>query len=156
MDARQVWRSIQKAWAAQQATAPALTRHCLADLDHAAPRDRTLTLDCAVMGWVVLAALVRLLHALGPDGFAWVPAGRLSYNFGIIFHALDTRLSHAHGSWHVFVIAGSPTRYIANLRHLQQAQRGYAAGWHVQRSSGIRRGPCAARMAAKKAPTGGA
>ena len=53
-----------------------------------------------VMGWVILVALVPLLQALGPYSFAWVAAGGLFYTFGIIFYALDTRLSHAHGVWH--------------------------------------------------------
>src|ERR1019366_7251936 len=49
-----------------------------------------------VMGWVALAALVPLLHALGPAGFAWLAAGGLFYTIGIAFYALDFRLKHAH------------------------------------------------------------
>ena len=71
-----------------------------------------------VMGWVVLVALVPLLQALGTDGFAWVAAGGLFYTFGIIFYALDTRLTHAHGIWHLFVIAGSAAHYYAILRYV--------------------------------------
>jgi len=71
-----------------------------------------------VMGWVILVALVPLLRALGPEGFAWVAAGGLFYTFGIVFYALDTRLTHAHGVWHLFVIAGSATQYVAILRHV--------------------------------------
>jgi hemolysin III len=69
-----------------------------------------------VMGWVILVALVPLLHALGPEGFAWVAAGGLFYTFGIVLYALDNRLAHAHGVWHLFVIAGSATQYVAILR----------------------------------------
>jgi hemolysin III len=69
-----------------------------------------------VMGWVVLVALVPLLEALGPAGFAWVAAGGLFYTVGIAFYALDTRLTHAHGVWHLFVMAGSATHYVAILR----------------------------------------
>ena len=70
------------------------------------------------MGWVALVALVPLLHALGPAGFAWVAAGGLFYTIGIVFYALDTRLAHAHGIWHLFVIAGSATHYVAVLRYV--------------------------------------
>jgi hemolysin III len=42
----------------------------------------------------------------------------LFYTFGIVFYALDTRLTHAHGVWHLFVIAGSATQYVAILRHV--------------------------------------
>jgi len=66
-----------------------------------------------VMGWVVLVALVPLFQALGRTGFAWVAAGGLFYTVGIVFYALDTRLTHAHGIWHLFVIAGSLMHFIA-------------------------------------------
>ena len=68
-----------------------------------------------VMGWAILVALVPLLHALGTAGFAWVAAGGLSYTAGIVFYALDERVTHAHGVWHLFVIAGSAAQYIAIL-----------------------------------------
>jgi len=71
-----------------------------------------------VMGWVALAALVPLLQALGPAGFAWVVAGGLFYTVGIVFYVLDTRLIHAHGIWHLFVIAGSATHYVAILHYV--------------------------------------
>lgn len=71
-----------------------------------------------VMGWVALAALVPLLQALGSAGFAWVVAGGLFYTVGIVFYVLDTRLTHAHGIWHLFVIAGSATHYAAILHYV--------------------------------------
>ena len=71
-----------------------------------------------VMGWVALAALIPLVQALGPTGFAWVAAGGLFYTIGIVFYALDTRITHAHGVWHLFVMAGSATHYVAILRYV--------------------------------------
>jgi len=68
-----------------------------------------------VMGWVALVALLPMLQALGPAGFAWVVAGGLFYTLGIVFYALDTKVTHAHGIWHLFVIAGSATHYVAIL-----------------------------------------
>ncbi len=68
-----------------------------------------------VMGWAALAALVPLKQALGETGFAWVAAGGIFYTVGIIFYVLDTRLRHAHGIWHLFVIAGSSAHYVAIL-----------------------------------------
>jgi hemolysin III len=70
------------------------------------------------MGWVALVALVPLWQALGPDGFAWLAAGGLFYTFGIVFYALDTRVTHAHGVWHLFVIAGSVCHYVAILHYV--------------------------------------
>ena len=68
-----------------------------------------------VMGWAVLVALVPLMEALGTAGFVWVAAGGLLYTVGIVFYALDTRLKHAHGIWHLFVLAGSTAQYFAIL-----------------------------------------
>ncbi|MDO9196786.1 hemolysin III family protein [Rhodoferax sp.] len=71
-----------------------------------------------VMGWVALVALVPLLKVLGPAGFAWVAGGGLLYTIGIVFYVLDTRLTHAHGIWHLFVIAGSAAHYVAILHYV--------------------------------------
>jgi hemolysin III len=82
------------------------------------PRSEARTLSLViyiVMGWAVLAALVPLLEALGTEGFVWVAAGGLLYTGGIVFYVLDTRLRHAHGVWHLFVMAGSAAHYFAIL-----------------------------------------
>lgn len=71
-----------------------------------------------VMGWVALVAAAPLIDALGAAGFAWVAAGGLCYTLGIVFYLLDTRLIHAHGIWHLFVIAGSATHYFAILHYV--------------------------------------
>ena len=67
----------------------------------------------AVMGWIVLVAIKPLLALLGPTGFAWLATGGVLYTVGIIFFALDHRLRHAHGIWHLFVIGGSLLHFIA-------------------------------------------
>lgn len=71
-----------------------------------------------LMGWVVLVALLPLLRALGPAGFAWVAAGGLFYTAGIVFYAIDSRFSWAHGIWHLFVLAGSVAHYVAILLYV--------------------------------------
>jgi hemolysin III len=58
------------------------------------------------------------VHPLGRGAFAWVAAGGLLYTVGIFFYALDTRLTHAHGVWHLFVLAGSATHYFAILKYV--------------------------------------
>ena len=69
----------------------------------------------ALMGWIVLVAVKPLLAALGPVGFTWLASGGVLYTVGIIFFALDNRLRHAHGVWHLFVIAGSLLHFVAIL-----------------------------------------
>ena len=68
-----------------------------------------------VMGWAVVAALRPLLQTLGTEGFVWLAVGGLFYSGGIAFYALDQRLRHAHGIWHLFVLAGSTAHYITVL-----------------------------------------
>ncbi|MCE1115459.1 MULTISPECIES: PAQR family membrane homeostasis protein TrhA [Pseudomonas] len=67
----------------------------------------------AVMGWIVLVAVKPLLYSLGTAGFTWLAAGGVFYTVGIIFFALDSRLRHAHGIWHLFVIVGSLMHFVA-------------------------------------------
>ena len=71
-----------------------------------------------LMGWVAIVALVPLVQALGLAGFAWVASGGLFYTVGIVFYALDARLNHAHGIWHLFVLAGSAAHFVAILEYV--------------------------------------
>lgn len=91
----------------------------LGGLQDLRPRNDARLLSVVIyvaMGWMVLVALAPLYRALGPAGFAWVAAGGLFYTVGIVFYALDNRLRHAHGIWHLFVLAGSASHYVAILR----------------------------------------
>ena len=90
----------------------------LQDLLHKSEARILSVIIYVVMGWAAIAALVPLRHALGPAGFAWVAAGGVLYTVGIIFFAIDTRVAHAHGVWHLFVIAGSAAHYMAILRYV--------------------------------------
>ncbi len=68
-----------------------------------------------IMGWLGVIAVKPLIAALTPAGFAWLAAGGVFYTVGIIFYALDERLRHGHGIWHLFVLAGSASHYLALL-----------------------------------------
>jgi len=67
------------------------------------------------MGWLVLFALNPLLASLPRAGFYWLLAGGLLYTSGIVFFALDRRFPWMHGVWHLFVLAGSISHYVAIL-----------------------------------------
>jgi hemolysin III len=85
----------------------------------AKPEPRILSVVIyVVMGWAAIVALLPLYRVLGQAGFAWVLAGGLFYTVGIVFYALDKRMTHAHGVWHLFVLAGSATHYVAILRYV--------------------------------------
>lgn len=68
-----------------------------------------------LMGWLSVIAVQPLIAALTPAGFAWLAAGGLFYTGGIIFYALDEKLRHGHGIWHMCVLAGSASHYLAIL-----------------------------------------
>ncbi len=70
------------------------------------------------MGWMVLAAIQPLLAALPMAGFVWLAAGGLCYTGGIVFYLLDHRMRHAHGIWHLFVLAGSVCQYWCILNYV--------------------------------------
>jgi len=72
----------------------------------------------AVMGWIVLVAVNPLIAALGMTGFVWLALGGVFYTVGIIFFALDTKVRHFHGVWHLFVIAGSLLHFVAISRYV--------------------------------------
>jgi len=71
-----------------------------------------------LMGWLGVIAVKPLVAALTPAGFAWLAAGGLLYTGGIIFYALDEKLRHGHGVWHLFVLAGSASHYFAILLYV--------------------------------------
>jgi len=66
-----------------------------------------------LMGWLIVIAIPELLQMLPDAGFALLLAGGLFYTVGIIFYAIDERMRHAHGIWHLFVLAGSACHYFA-------------------------------------------
>lgn len=65
-----------------------------------------------VMGWLIVMALKPLMARLPLSGGVWLLVGGLFYTLGVIFYALDKRVRHFHGIWHLFVIAGSLCHYV--------------------------------------------
>ena len=85
------------------------------------PRRRARVLSVAIyflMGWLVLVALGPLWRALPFMGLVWLVAGGLFYTVGAVFYGLDEKLRHAHGIWHLFVLAGSASHYFAILYYV--------------------------------------
>ena len=68
-----------------------------------------------LMGWLAVLGIVPLIAALGIAGFAWLAAGGVCYTAGIVFYALDKKIRHGHGIWHLFVLGGSICHYITVL-----------------------------------------
>jgi hemolysin III len=71
-----------------------------------------------LMGWLILVAMYPLIQALPKGGLVLLVLGGVFYTSGIIFYALDDRMNHAHGIWHLFVLAGSISHYLAVLLYI--------------------------------------
>ena len=71
-----------------------------------------------LMGWVILIALYPLIQNLPTGGLVWLVIGGLCYTGGMVFYALDEKLNHAHGIWHLFVLAGSICHFLAILLYV--------------------------------------
>jgi len=71
-----------------------------------------------LMGWLILVAMYPLIQALPSGGLALLVLGGVFYTSGMIFYALDDRMKHAHGIWHLFVLAGSISHYLAILLYV--------------------------------------
>lgn len=66
-----------------------------------------------VMGWLVVIPLKPLAENLASNGVVLLALGGGLYTLGIIFFVLDSRVKHAHGIWHLFVIGGSLSHYVS-------------------------------------------
>ncbi len=74
-----------------------------------------------VMGWAVVVAFAPLQQHLARAGIVWLAAGGVVYTAGIAFYSSAKRIAHAHGWWHLCVIAGSICQYVAVLRYVAMA-----------------------------------
>ena len=70
---------------------------------------------CLGMGWICMFGLEPLIAAFPDGGFAWLLAGGIFYTVGVFFFVFDRRIPHGHGIWHLFVMAGSASHYVAIL-----------------------------------------
>jgi hemolysin III len=71
----------------------------------------------AAMGWMMLIAIVPIFKSLPLTGFLLILSGGLFYTIGILFYAKARFLYH-HLVWHLFVIAGSVTHFVAIFNYV--------------------------------------
>lgn len=64
------------------------------------------------MGWMALLIAKPIINFLGVTELSLVVTGGLSYTAGIFFYT-NKRLPFAHMIWHLFVLAGTVTHFIA-------------------------------------------
>lgn len=74
-----------------------------------------------IMGWLVVVDFSSLKAALPSAGLFWLTAGGIAYTVGILFYVIDHKslMRHAHGIWHLFVLAGSVSHFIAIIGYVR-------------------------------------
>jgi hemolysin III len=70
-----------------------------------------------LMGWLSVVAFRELFAALPIGGIIWLAIGGLFYTVGVIFYAYQ-RIPYMHAVWHLFVLGGSISHYLAVLLYL--------------------------------------
>ena len=68
-------------------------------------------------GWVILVAAVPTINSIPAGGIAWLLLGGLAYSSGVIF-LFWTKLPFNHCAWHLCVMVGSASHYLAVLFYL--------------------------------------
>jgi hemolysin III len=68
-----------------------------------------------LMGWICTLIYSDLQAAVPAAGVIWLTMGGVAYTLGVVFYVLDNfkKLRHAHGIWHIFVLAGSICHFIS-------------------------------------------
>ncbi|MGJ7555439.1 PAQR family membrane homeostasis protein TrhA [Variovorax sp. RB3P1] len=65
------------------------------------------------MGWLGVLAAVPLAARLDAAGLVWLLVGGVLYTAGTVFYRNRQGFRHAHGAWHLFVLAGTASHYVA-------------------------------------------
>lgn len=64
------------------------------------------------MGWLVLVAIQPMTELLTSWALFWLFTGGVFYTLGTVFY-LNEKLPYSHAIWHLFVLAGSVSHFIA-------------------------------------------
>lgn len=70
------------------------------------------------MGWLGVLAAAPLAARLDVGGLAWLLAGGVLYTVGTVFYRNRRGFRHAHGTWHLFVLAGTVSHFISVGRYV--------------------------------------
>ena len=70
------------------------------------------TLIYLAMGWMAIFKVRTFYNQLPVEAGLWVLAGGLFYSVGTIFYSRDN-IQYHHALWHVFVLCGSASHFIA-------------------------------------------
>ena len=75
------------------------------------------TIAYLALGWMIVFVGKRLLTGVPPAVLVWLIIGGLSYTVGIIFY-LWKKYKYHHAIWHLFVMFGTTSHFIAIVKGL--------------------------------------
>jgi hemolysin III len=75
---------------------------------------RTSVVLYVLMGWLAVVAAKPLMRELSPFELGWLVASGLCYTVGVAFYLWKGR-PYTHAIWHVFVLAGVASHFVAVL-----------------------------------------
>lgn len=70
------------------------------------------TIVYLIMGWLIVIAIYPMSNAMEPMGLFFIALGGAFYTLGIIFFAWE-KLPFNHSIWHIFVMGGSFSHFMA-------------------------------------------
>lgn len=65
-----------------------------------------------LMGWLIFIPIKQFIEGMELAGLLWIAAGGAAYTLGVIFFSLPRRY-YSHFIWHLFVLAGTASHFIA-------------------------------------------
>jgi len=65
-----------------------------------------------LMGWMIFIGIKPLIENMEVAGLLWLAVGGAAYTLGVIFYLLPRR-NYSHFVWHLFVLAGTTTHFMA-------------------------------------------
>lgn len=106
---------IEWALAAIGITAKVLLRHT----EHIAKRIVSTALYL-FMGWLIVFRFDAVLGSMSRPALLWLLGGGIFYTVGVIFFAAK-KMKYSHAVWHLFVVGGSVSHFVAVYVYLLPA-----------------------------------
>jgi hemolysin III len=78
-----------------------------------APAASSVVPHYLLLGWCAVLAATPVAMRLSGPALGWLLAGAALYSVGTVFYRNPRGWTHAHGVWHVFVVAGTSSHYAA-------------------------------------------
>lgn len=70
------------------------------------------------LGWLAVFSVFLEWEVLGNRSFVLLLSGAVLYTVGTLFYRVSSRVKHAHGVWHLFVLMGTTSHFFSVAAHI--------------------------------------